>query len=105
MANTPEGRVKAQVKRVLDAHGVWYYMPVQNGMGVTGIPDFVCCWRGLFIGLECKAPGKEKTLTVGQARVGGQIRDAGGYWYVVTGGEEALKALATVRRIKEGEGS
>jgi hypothetical protein len=33
MAATPEGRVKAAVKKLLTKHGVYFYMPVQNGMG------------------------------------------------------------------------
>ena len=83
---TPEARLKAQVKKVLDKHGVWYYMPVQNGMGVTGIPDFVCCDEGRFLGIETKAPGKHPTPN--QIRVGDQINDHGGVWMVVHDAEE-----------------
>lgn len=55
MARTPEGVVKDDIKDWLDARGFqragaapvegelrgWYYMPVNNGMGVSGIPDFM----------------------------------------------------------------
>lgn len=58
---TPEGRVKDKIKKLLKAHGIWYYMPVQNGMGVVGIPDLICCYEGLFIGIETKAPLKNPT--------------------------------------------
>lgn len=69
MAMTPEGRVKAQVRTYLKARGVWYYQPVQNGMGRVGIPDFVCCWRGRFLVIETKAPGKRANTTPNQDRV------------------------------------
>jgi hypothetical protein len=65
---TPEGRVKAKIKDYLKTTGCWWYMPVQNGMGVMGIPDFIVCYRGRFVGIECKAPGKENTVTPGQQR-------------------------------------
>ena len=55
---TPEGKVKKAVRELLRAKGVWYYQPVQNGMGQVGIPDFVCCYKGTFIAIETKAPGK-----------------------------------------------
>jgi hypothetical protein len=83
MAQTPEGRVKAAVKKVLKQKGAWFYMPVQNGMGVVGIPDFVCCWRGRFLGIETKAPGKRKNLSANQAMQLGLIDDAEGLTLVV----------------------
>jgi hypothetical protein len=63
MAQTPEGRVKSKVKKILDSkgHDLFYYMPVQNGMGVVGIPDIVGCYKGKFIAIETKKPNKNPT--------------------------------------------
>lgn len=83
MALTPEGRVKVAVKQWLKDRGVWFYMPVQNGMGVTGIPDFVCCWNGHFLAIETKAPGKRANLSTNQERQMNAINDAGGTALVV----------------------
>lgn len=94
MAMTPEGRVKAAVKKWLKERGIWFYMPVQNGMGVTGVPDFICCWRGSFLSIETKAPGKRNNLSANQERIGQLIRDAGGIWLVVDDVEQ-LKVLAS----------
>ena len=61
---TPEGRVKKNIRRVLDAFGVYYLMPVQMGRGAAGV-DFHCTVRygnlclGFFI--EAKKPGDEPT--------------------------------------------
>jgi hypothetical protein len=93
MATTPEGRLKQQVKKVLDKHGVWYYMPVQNGMGVTGIPDFVCCDEGRFLGIETKAAGKNPTPN--QVRVGADINGHGGVWIVVHDAAEVESYFAS----------
>ena len=80
MAATPEGKVKDQVKKVLKEHGIWSYMPVQNGMGCVGIPDLIACvpvkitkdmvgkTLGVFAGIETKAPGKIRNTTENQRR-------------------------------------
>ena len=83
MALTPEGRVKHAVKKRLKELGVWYYMPVQNGMGKTGIPDFICCHNGRFLAIETKAPGKRDTLTPNQHREIQGIHQAGGAAIVI----------------------
>jgi len=36
---------------------------VASGYGSAGIPDIVCCYRGRFVGIECKA-GKGKTTAL-----------------------------------------
>lgn len=83
MAQTPEGKVKDKIKKYLKSQRIWYYMPVQTGWGVAGIPDFVCCWRGMFLGIETKAPGKLRNVSVHQKRIGGEIIEHGGMWVVV----------------------
>lgn len=80
---TPEGRVKDAIKRELKVRGIWYYMPVQNGMGVVGVPDFICCFNGRFLAIETKAPGKLNTLTANQRARIDEINAAGGEAVVV----------------------
>jgi hypothetical protein len=74
MATTPEGKVKAGVKKILKERGIWYFMPMQNGFGVVGIPDFICCWKGMFFAIETKAPGKRKDTTANQERIIAEIK-------------------------------
>lgn len=65
MAQTPEGKVKAGVKKVLNEWDPkpFYYMPVQNGMGVVGIPDIIGCYRSRFFAIETKKPNKTPTTS------------------------------------------
>jgi hypothetical protein len=91
---TPEGRVKEAVKKLLKARGIWYYMPIQNGMGVVGIPDFICCWNGKFLAIETKAPGKRSNLTPNQVRHLAAIADAAGVAIVIDDIEQ-LKEILT----------
>lgn len=58
--STPEGRVKAAVKRELDRYPHYREMPVPSGYGLSGV-DFVVCMYGLYIAIETKAPGKRPT--------------------------------------------
>lgn len=83
MAMTPEGKVKKDVKAWLKARGIWFYMPVQNGMGVVGIPDLICCWDGKFLAIETKAPGKRSQTTANQEARIDEIRAAKGWAIVV----------------------
>jgi hypothetical protein len=80
---TPEGKVKADIKKLLKERGIWFFMPVQNGMGVVGIPDFICCAGGAFLSIEAKAPGKADNLSPNQQRVRGEILQHGGFHLVV----------------------
>jgi hypothetical protein len=96
---TPEGRVKFEIKKVLDDLGIWYFMPAANGFGKVGIPDFVCCWNGDFLAIEAKAPGRMDSLTCNQVRRIEEIRGAGGMVFVVDNARylrEVLTDLYTV---------
>lgn len=83
MAMTPEGRVKAAVKTFLKSKGAWYCMPIGTGYGNSGVPDFLVCWRGRFIAIETKAPGKRGNTTVMQDKQIMGIHQAGGSAVVV----------------------
>lgn len=60
MSETPEAKVKRKVKELLNAEGVYYFMPVQVGYGARTL-DFLCCHKGQFFAIETKAPGKKMT--------------------------------------------
>lgn len=81
MGMTPEGHVKRKVKAILDAHGIWYFNPFMSGYGRAGIPDFICCMDGKFIGIECKAGDNEPTAL--QTRELEAIAANGGFTFVV----------------------
>ena len=85
MAATPEAKVKKEIIKWLKAKGIWYYMPIQNGMGVVGIPDFICCAPplGKFVAIEAKAKGKLANVSANQAARINEIRLAKGLAVVV----------------------
>ena len=79
MATTPEGRVKAAVKKALAERNVhpfidvangkvtgaqgMFYMPVAGPFSVHGVHDFVGCWHGVFFSIETKSPDNTKDET------------------------------------------
>ena len=75
--------MKAKVKAWLKAKGIWFFMPVQTGLGVSGIPDFLCCRDGRFLAIETKAPGKRANTSAGQDYQIMLIHKAGGAAVVV----------------------
>lgn len=81
---TPEGKVKAQVKKVLERYkskvdGFW---PVPYGYGESHL-DYVGCCNGLFFCIETKAPGKKPTPR--QKERIRTVRLAGGVAFVIDG--------------------
>ena len=73
---TKEGVVKDKVKKILDNAGVWYFFPAANGYGRSAIPDIICCVRGRFLAIECKADNLKPTAL--QERELGRIIANGG---------------------------
>ena len=61
MAQTPEGKVKDKVKKILKEQNIYYVMPATGGYGSSGVPDFLVCHKGKFYGIECKAGDNQPT--------------------------------------------
>jgi len=78
---TPEAKVKAKVKKVLQDMGAYYAMPMGTGFGNSGVPDFLVCYQGAFFGIECKAGGNKPTAL--QLHHMSEIRKAGGVAFVI----------------------
>jgi Holliday junction resolvase len=78
---TPEAKVKANVKKILTKYGVYYINPSTGGYGSSGAPDIVACYKGVFIGIECKANGNLPTAL--QNKNLDDIKQCGGIAMVV----------------------
>lgn len=100
---TPEGRVKDAIKQKLRelSPDSFHFLPVSNGMGRHGVPDFICCIPteitqdmvgeklGVFVGIEAKtyqgklSPLQDQCLT--------EIADAHGAAIVVWGSDDVAR--------------
>lgn len=78
---TPEAKVKKKVVDVIKKYGAYYFFPATGGYGRSGVPDIVCCYRGVFIAIECKA-GNNKPTPLQEAEMD-KIKKAQGFVLVV----------------------
>jgi hypothetical protein len=97
---TPEVKVKQKVKAVLKNLGAYYVMPVTGGYGRSGAPDFLVCYKGRFIGIECKAGNNKPTAL--QEKNLREIEDAGGSSLVIDE-ENVVDVLFLINKTFEGE--
>jgi hypothetical protein len=78
---TPEAKVKKRVVDVIKKNSAYYFFPATGGYGRSGVPDVVCCYRGYFVAIECKA-GSNKPTPLQEAEMA-KIRQAQGFTLVV----------------------
>lgn len=99
-SGTPEGKVKDRVKAILKAiPHCWYYMPVSNGMGRAGIPDFIACINGYFVAIETKSVKSSHGVTKLQENELRNIKKANGRALVIN--EDNIDTLAEYLRSLE----
>lgn len=102
MAMTPEAAVKKQIRKILEAEGVYYAMPMGTGYGNSGVPDFLCCVAGKFVAIEAKA-GKGKTTALQDANIE-RIGKAKGTALIINEQNiDTLRALLQSVRFMQGE--
>ena len=99
-----ENHVKALVKEWYDDRLAWHYAPLQNGLGVHGIPDRIGCVPivvtqamvgktiGVFVSVEAKKPGRRgeerRGMTVHQQQHMDAIYEAHGFTVVCDGSDD-----------------
>ena len=91
MAMTPEAKVKKKATTILKDVGAYYFYPVTGGYGSSGVPDIVACYKGRFIGIECKA-GKNKPTALQEKNLN-SISSNGGVALVIN--ENNLELLVS----------
>lgn len=109
-----EADVKDLIKKVFDKAEAWSYAPVQNGLGVHGIPDRVGCIPvvvtkemvgrtvGLFVAVESKRPGRRGEKNAGatgqQLNQMHEIIEAGGVAMLADGQDDGDFLAGTLAR-------
>ena len=98
MAQTPESKVKASIKKVLAKHGVYYVMPIGSGYGNAGVPDFICNVNGKFLAIEAKA-GRGQCTALQEKNLK-QINEGGGVGIVIR--EDSIDYLEGTIKLMRG---
>ena len=73
---------------------VFFWKEHGSVYGTNGVPDIICCYKGRFLGLECKLPGGR--LTKLQKRTIEKINRAGGIACRVESVEDAKRVIERV---------
>ena len=78
-----EKQIENSIKEYIKEHGGLCYK-IHGGdlYQESGIPDLLCCWGGLFFGIEVKDPnGKPSAIQLAQ---GARIKKAKGHFIIAT---------------------
>ena len=73
---------------------VFFWKEHGSVYGTNGVPDIICCYKGRFLGLECKLPGGR--LTKLQKRTIEKINRAGGVACRVESVEDVKRVIERV---------
>jgi len=69
MSQTPEGKVKGKITKILREAHASYFFPATGGYGRSGVSDIVACYKGQFIAIEAKATSRQKPTALQQAYI------------------------------------
>ena len=91
-----ERDIVTAIKRYLASLGsdVFFWKEHGSVYGTNGVPDIICCYKGRFLGLECKLPGGR--LTKIQKRAIEKINRAGGVAGRVESVEDVKRVIERV---------
>ena len=91
-----ERDIVTAIKKYLALLGsdVFFWKEHGSVYGTNGVPDIICCYKGRFLGLECKRPGGR--LTELQRRAIEKINRAGGVACRVESVEDVKRVIERV---------
>lgn len=89
-----------KVIQALRDRGAWA-AKIHGGIYSQGVSDILACYRGYFIALEVKLPGKERNLTDLQAHQLKLVRQAGGVGKMITTVKQAIAILDRIDEVKD----
>lgn len=89
-----ESSVVKKIKKILDNNYPGFYFKTHGGpFQMMGLPDIIGVYKGRFIGIEVKLPGKENTLTEKQKQIIRKINRAGGIAFMAISETQVFKQL------------
>lgn len=98
MSKNPESVLVEKIVKALREQDKSYWVKIHGGMyQAIGLPDIVGCYKGRFVAIEVKIPGKENTLTERQKLILKRIKKAGGRSGMATTIEEALDLCGSIK--------
>lgn len=100
--NTPEGKVKKGVDKILTHFGVLYKKPVITGFGKRELDYYACVltrWGGQYMVIETKAEGN--WLTGRQRELCKEAYLAGGKVFIISNGDGMTALWRYLQRVSD----
>lgn len=94
--NKEKRLVENPIKDYLFSKGAYFFKVHGSSFMVPGIPDIICCYKGLFIGIETKAPGELKGQTDVQKVHQNNIQKAGGIYLLTDNVKDVMDLLENI---------
>lgn len=85
-----EKAVEKKIKDYLFTQGCYHIKIHGSAFMVSGIPDIIACIKGLFVGIEVKAPGRLNNQSQEQKIHQKNIELSGGIYLLVDNLEEVV---------------
>lgn len=95
-----EAALSKKIAKAIRDRGGWA-RKIVGGPQSAGLPDILACYRGHFIGIETKMPGKEGTLTNLQEKTLDSMKAAKGIAPVITSVHEVRRILDRIDQLYE----
>ena len=84
-----EKQIQAKIVKYLKSIGCKVTKTIVNN--TSGTADLIVCYRGYYVEMEVKQPGKHATKL--QQLKGRETEEAGGRWFEVHSVDEAMEAI------------
>lgn len=97
--NAPlEKAVQQSIIELLKRRRVWYINTRTGGYGRNGIPDLLCCYRGMFVAIEVKRPIASSQASKPEERELAAITRAKGFALIARSKQDVADALDAIDR-------
>ena len=95
----PEARLSRDIRKALEITfrpNIFLFKVWGNEHQMTGLPDLLGCYRGIFFGIETKMPERRENISSRQDYVHWQISEAGGKVAICTSRQEAIRFIESL---------
>jgi Holliday junction resolvase len=94
-----ETTIQKKMQELVEDRGGWVVKFHGSPFTKKGTPDLLICYRGRFIAIEAKVPGKEDNTTKLQDYQIEQIREAGGFAFIMSSEDDLKELLDSIDRV------
>lgn len=100
-----EANFQKKIIKYLEEIGAYVFKHNASAISKAGVPDIICCYKGLFIGVEIKKDNKSKPTELQKYNLN-KINECGGVGIVLRPDKvelfkELIKGLEKVRIVRE----